>query len=42
MPAKGLSPQISEESFEMMHGAEAEKSVLFYGPDDNGDEEEEL
>ena len=28
VPGKSLSPQTSEESFEMMHGVEAEKSVL--------------
>lgn len=41
MPAKGLSPQTSEESFEMMHGAEAERSILFHDSNDIGDEEEE-
>lgn len=41
MPAKGLTPQTSEESFEMMHGAEAEKSILFRGAEDLVDEEEE-
>ena len=29
IPGRSLSPQGSEESFEMMHGVEAEKSVLF-------------
>lgn len=29
IPGKNLSPQTSEESFEMMHGVEAEKSMLF-------------
>ena len=41
MPSKGLSPQTSEESFEMMHGAEAERSILFHSSNDIGDEEEE-
>ena len=29
IPAKALSPQHSEESFDLMHGFEAEKSVMF-------------
>ncbi|KAL9120631.1 MAG: hypothetical protein Q9187_002815 [Circinaria calcarea] len=29
IPSKALSPQNSEESFDLMHGAEAEKSILF-------------
>jgi len=29
LPGRNLSPQGSEESFEMMHGAEAEKSMMF-------------
>ena len=37
---RALSPQTSESSFEMMHGAEAEKSVMFRNVTD--DEEEEL
>ena len=40
--SKSLSPQTSEESFEIMHGAEAEKSVLFRGQGtDDGQEEKE-
>ena len=38
IPGKSLSPQNSEESFEMMHGVEAEKSVMF---DKSANEEEE-
>ncbi|KAG6988893.1 D-arabinono-1,4-lactone oxidase [Physcia stellaris] len=41
MPVKGLSPQTSEESFDIMHGAEAEKSILFQGSGDAEEEEEE-
>ena len=44
IPQKGLSPQTSEESFEMMHGVEAEKSFMVhnsaYGQADDEDEEE--
>ena len=44
IPGKGLSPQTSEESFEMMHGVEAEKSFMMHDPpvrqaDDDDDEE---
>ncbi len=42
LPGKNLSPQTSEESFEMMHGAEAEKSVLLgnlAGAQEDEDEE---
>lgn len=49
IPGKGLSPQTSEESFEMMHGVEAEKSFMMHDSargegddgDDDGDEQEE-
>ena len=42
---KSLSPQTSEESFEMMHGVEAEKSFVIHGSvnrraDDEDDDEE--
>ena len=37
IPGKVLSPQISEESFDLMHGVEAEKSVMFNASDDNED-----
>ena len=39
IPRKILSPQNSEESFDLMHGAEAEKSVMFNMSDDNQDTE---
>ena len=47
LPGKNLSPQTSEESFEMMHGVEAEKSVLLSDlvraqEEDDEDEDEEL
>ena len=41
MPTKSLSPQTSEESFEMMHGVEAEKSSILNRSNDTQDEEEE-
>lgn len=42
IPGRNLSPQTSEESFEMMHGVEAEKSVIFRNmTDEEGEGEEE-
>ena len=44
VPGKSLSPQTSEESFDMMHGVEAEKSVLLRDLEraEEEDDEEEL
>ena len=39
IPGKVLSPQNSEESFDLMHGVEAEKSMMFNMSDDNPDTE---
>ena len=41
VPPKGLSPQTSEESFEMLHGAEAEKSTLFPNLGTHSDQDQE-
>ena len=40
IPGKNLSPQGSEESFEMMHGVEAEKSVMFNNAQYDEEQEE--
>lgn len=40
IPGRDLSPQTSEESFEMMHGVEAKKSVVFRNMADDEEEEE--
>ena len=40
IPGKNLSPQGSEESFEMMHGVEAEKSVMLNNARNDETEEE--
>ena len=39
MPAKGLTPHTSEESFEMMHGVESEKSSPLHHPRTRSDDE---
>ena len=40
IPGKNLSPQGSEESFEMMHDVEAEKSVMFNNAQYDEEQEE--
>ena len=37
IPCRALSPQVSEESFDLMHGVEAEKSVLLNGSEEDED-----
>lgn len=42
IPGKSVSPQGSEESFEMMYGVEAEKSFMFDNARNDEDDEDEL
>ena len=42
LPLAASSPQLSEESFEIMHGVEAEESWMDHSPGQKDEEEEEL